>query len=290
MGKVWFVTGSSRGLGRSFVEAALSRGDEVAATARHAGSLDDLVATYGDAVLPLEVDVTDKAAVFEGVKRAAEHFGRLDVVVNNAGYAQIGAIEELTERDLRDQLETNLFGAVWVVQAALPYLREQGSGHIVQLSSAAGLVAMPLGGAYHVSKWAVEALNESLAQEVAEFGIKVTVVEPGGFATRDGKNPDPLANGHMAEPDPAYDGLRQRLAGLVGKQPAGDPAAAAQALPTIVDSDNPPLRVLFGQGLLPDAPAGLRRPAQDLGGLAGPLGRGSRQARASGSVTSPPGP
>lgn len=249
--KVWFVTGSSRGLGRNFVEAALSRGDQVAATARNTASLDDLVAAHGDQVLPLELDVTDRAAAFEGVQRAAEHFGRLDVIVNNAGYAQIGAVEELTERQLRDQLETNLFGAVWVVQAALPHLREQGAGHIIQMSSAAGLIAMPLGGAYHISKWAVEALNESLAQEVAGFGIKVTVIEPGGFATRDGKNPDPLANGHMAEANPIYDGLRQRLASITGKQPAGDPAAAAQALLKIVDSDNPPLRVLFGQGFYP---------------------------------------
>ncbi|MEO3805211.1 SDR family NAD(P)-dependent oxidoreductase [Nonomuraea sp. B1E8] len=251
MSKVWFVTGSSRGLGRKFVEAALSRGDKVAAAARNTASLDELVAAHGEAVLPLELDVTDKAAVFESVKRAAEHFGRLDVIVNNAGYAQIGAVEELTEQELRDQLETNLFGAVWVIQAALPYLREQGSGHIVQLSSAAGLLAMPLGAAYCASKWALEALNESLAQEVAEFGIKVTVVEPGGFATRSGKNPDPLDNGHMAEINPIYDDLRQRLAGLTGKQPSGDPAAAAQALLTIVDSDQPPLRVLFGQGFYP---------------------------------------
>ncbi|MEO3805350.1 SDR family NAD(P)-dependent oxidoreductase [Nonomuraea sp. B1E8] len=251
MSKVWFVTGSSRGLGRKFVEAALSRGDKVAAAARNTASLDELVAAHGKAVLPLELDVTDKAAVFESVKRAAEHFGRLDVIVNNAGYAQVGAVEELTEQHLRDQLETNLFGALWVVQAALPYLREQGSGHIIQLSSAAGLMAMPLSGAYSASKWALEALNESLAQEVAEFGIKVTVVEPGGFATRDGKNPDPLANGHLAETDPIYDGLRQRLAAFAGKQPAGDPAAAAQALLTIVDSDQPPLRVLFGQGFYP---------------------------------------
>ncbi|GAB3430338.1 SDR family NAD(P)-dependent oxidoreductase [Flindersiella endophytica] len=251
MSKVWFVTGSSRGLGREFVEAALSRGDKVAATARTTGSLDDLVATYGDAVLPLEMDVTDKAAVFASVQRAKEHFGRLDVIVNNAGYAQIGAIEELTEQELRDQLETNLFGAVWVIQAALPHLREQGAGHIIQLSSAAGLIAMPLGGAYHISKWAVEALNESLAQEVAGFGIKVTVIEPAGFATRDGNNPDPLANGHLAETSPVYDALRQRLAGLVGNQPAGDPAAAAQALLKLVDSDNPPLRVLFGLGFYP---------------------------------------
>ena len=249
--KVWFVTGSSRGLGRCFVEAALSRGDAVAATARGIEGFGDLVATYGDAVLPLQVDVTDKAAVFAGVRQAHEHFGRLDVVVNNAGYAQIGAVEELTEQELRDQLETNVFGAVWVVQAALPYLREQGSGHIVQLSSAAGLIAVPLGAAYHASKWAVEGLNESLAHEVAPFGIKVTIVEPGGFATRDGKNPDPLANGHMARTNPVYDGLRERLGALAGKQPAGDPVAAAQALLKVVDLDRPPLRILFGQGFHP---------------------------------------
>ncbi|MFI6787129.1 SDR family NAD(P)-dependent oxidoreductase [Nonomuraea sp. NPDC050383] len=251
MSKVWLVTGSSRGLGRDFVEAALSRGDKVAATARNTDSFDELVAVYGDAVLPLRMDVTDKAAVFEGVKRAKEHFGRLDVVVNNAGYAQVGAIEELTEQQLRDQLETNVFGAVWVVQAALPYLREQRSGHIVQLSSAAGLIAMPLGGAYHASKWALEGLNEALAHEVADFGVKVTIIEPGGFATRSGKNPDPLDNGHLAETNPVYDGLRRRLAGMVGNQPAGDPAAAAQALLKIVDSDAPPLRVLFGLGFYP---------------------------------------
>lgn len=251
MSKVWFVTGSSRGLGRHFVEAALARGDKVAATARNTATLMALAGTYGDAVLPLEMDVTDRAAVFENVKRAREHFGRLDVVVNNAGYAQIGAVEELTEQELRDQLETNLFGAVWVVQAALPYLREQRSGHIIQLSSAAGVIAMPLGGAYHASKWALEGLNEALAGEVAEFGVKLTIIEPGGFATRDGNNPDPLANGHMAKPDPAYDGLRRRLGAITGKQPAGDPAAAARALLTLVDSPNPPLRVLFGQGFHP---------------------------------------
>lgn len=248
MTKTWFVTGTSRGLGRSFVEAALSRGDRVAAAARDTATLDDLVAAHGEALLPLTLDVTDKAAVFETVRRAKEHFGRLDVIVNNAGYAQIGAIEELTEQELRDQFETNVFGAIWVVQAALPHLREQGSGHIIQMSSAAGLVAMPLGGAYHMSKWSLEALNDSLSQEVAEFGIRVTVVEPAGYATRGGKNPDPLENGHLATADPAYDGLRQRLAGFTRDQPVGDPAAAAQALLTIVDADNPPLRVLFGQG------------------------------------------
>jgi NAD(P)-dependent dehydrogenase (short-subunit alcohol dehydrogenase family) len=251
MSKVWFVTGSSRGLGRCFVEAALERGDRVAATARSTESFDELVATYGDAVLPLAMDVTDKAAVFETVKRAAEHFGRLDVVVNNAGYAQIGAVEELTEPELRAQLETNLFGPLWVIQAALPVLREQRAGHFVQLSSAAGIIAMPLGGAYQVSRWAVEALNETLAKEVADFGVKVTIVEPGGFATREGKNPNPLANGHVAETSPVYDGLRGRLAEVAGKQPAGDPAAAAQALLKVVDSATPPLRILFGKGFYP---------------------------------------
>ena len=140
---------------------------------------------------------------------------------------------------------------MWVIQAALPYLREQRSGHVIQISSAAGLMAMPLSGAYSASKWALEALNESLAQEVADFGIKVTVVEPGGFATRSGKNPDPLQNGHLSEPNPIYDGLRRHIAAFAGRQPAGDPAAAAQALLKIVDSDNPPLRVLFGHGFYP---------------------------------------
>ncbi|MFI7420820.1 SDR family NAD(P)-dependent oxidoreductase [Nonomuraea sp. NPDC049684] len=251
MQKVWFVTGSSRGLGRAFVAAALSRGDRVAATARSTASLKELADVHGDAVLPLELDVTDRAAVFDSVRRAKEHFGRLDVIVNNAGYAQVGAVEELTEQELRDQLETNLFGAVWVVQAALPYLREQRSGHIIQLSSAAGVIAMPLGGAYHASKWALEGLNEALAGEVAEFGVKVTIVEPGGFATRNGNNPDPLANGHLATTDPAYDGLRRRLGAMAGKMPAGDPAAAAQALLKLVDSANPPVRVLFGKGFYP---------------------------------------
>ncbi|MDN3239055.1 SDR family NAD(P)-dependent oxidoreductase [Glycomyces tritici] len=251
MSKVWFVTGSSRGLGRQFVEAALSRGDKVAATARGVEGFGGLVETYGDAVLPLAMDVTDRAAVFSAVERAVGHFGRIDVVVNNAGYAQIGAVEELSEAELRDQMETNVFGAAWVVQAVLPHLREQGSGRIFQLSSAAGLITVPLGAAYSASKWALEGFNEALAKEVAEFGIKVTIIEPGGFATRQGENPDPMNNGHMAEKLPAYDALRERLAGFAGKQPAGDPAAAAQALLTLADHDDPPVRILFGTGFYP---------------------------------------
>ncbi|MFG3340766.1 SDR family NAD(P)-dependent oxidoreductase [Glycomyces sp. NPDC048151] len=251
MSKVWFITGSSRGLGREFVEAALGRGDKVAATARGVEGFAALTEQYGDAVLPLAMDVTDRAAVAAAVEAAVAHFGRIDVVVNNAGYAQVGAVEELSETELRDQMETNVFGAVWVVQAVLPHLREQGSGHIIQLSSAAGLIGMPLGGAYHASKWAVEGLNEALAAEVAGFGIKVTIVEPGGFATRKGKNPDPLDNGHMATALPAYVPLRARLAEAVKGQPAGDPAASARAMLKLADLDRPPLRVLWGLGFYP---------------------------------------
>lgn len=240
MSKVWFVTGSSRGLGRSFVEAALSRGDQVAATARRVEALRDLVVKYGDAVLPLELDVTSKTAVLESVEQARQHFGRLDVIVNNAGYGLSGAVEELTEQQLRDQFETNFFGAVWVVQAALPHLREQGTGHIIQISSVAGVSGFPLGAAYCASKWALEGLSESLAQEVAGFGIKVTVVEPGGYATEGNAGAD------HAQPDPRYDGLREAFAAYAKTLDLGDPDAAGQAILKLADADNPPLRVFFG--------------------------------------------
>ena len=137
--KVWFITGTSRGFGREWAIAALERGDKVAATARDTATLDDLVDKYGDAMLPIQLDVTDRAADFAAVKQAHEHFGRLDIVVNNAGYGQFGFIEELSEQDARDQIETNVFGALWVTQAALPYLRAQRSGHIIQVSSIGGI-------------------------------------------------------------------------------------------------------------------------------------------------------
>ena len=241
MSKVWFVTGSSRGFGRQFVEAALSRGDKVAATARNADTLSDLAATYGDAVLALDLDVTDKAAVSESVTRANERFGRLDVIVNNAGYGLFGAVEELTEQALRDQLETNLFGALWVTQAALRYLREQGSGHIVQISSTGGVASWPLVGGYHASKWALEGLSESLAQEVSGLGIKVTLVEPGAYATDWGGS-----SAVSADPIPVYDGVREALGAFMQTLDFGSPAAAGAALLKVVDSDNPPLRVFFG--------------------------------------------
>ncbi|MEV5963116.1 SDR family NAD(P)-dependent oxidoreductase [Kribbella sp. NPDC051952] len=244
MSKVWFITGSSRGLGRSFVEAALAAGDRVAATARNPSDVEDLVGQYGDAVLPLALDVSDKAAVFGSVQQAAAYFGRLDVIVNNAGYGLSGAVEELEEQQLRDQLETNFFGPLWVVQAAIPILREQGGGRIIQISSVAGLTGLPLGGAYCASKWALEGLSESLAQEVAPFGIKVTVVAPGGYAT-------PGASGAAHAPgDPLYDDLREAFAAYAKTLDYGNPAAAAQALLKLATTEDPPLRLFFGaQGL-----------------------------------------
>ncbi|WP_344271109.1 SDR family NAD(P)-dependent oxidoreductase [Streptomyces hebeiensis] len=241
MSKVWFISGAGRGFGRRFTEAALSRGDKVAATARNVAALDDLVAAYVEAVLPLELDVTDRSAVFESVARAKEQFGRLDVIVNNAGYGLFGAVEELSEEQLRRQLETNVFGAVWVTQAALPHLRAQGSGHIVQISSVGGVAAGPLLGGYHASKWALEGLSEALAQEVAGLGIKVTLVEPSAFET------DWIGSSAVrAEPLSVYEPVRERLAQLMAGSEAGDPTAAGQALLEIVDSENPPLRVFFG--------------------------------------------
>ena len=189
MSKSWFITGTSRGFGREWAIAALERGDRVAATARDVASLDDLAQQYGDALLPIALDVTDREADVAAVAQAHDHFGALDIVVNNAGYGHFGMIEELTEEEVRAQIETNLFGALWVTQAALPYLREQGSGHIIQVSSIGGISAFPLVGAYHASKWGLEGLSQALAQEVKDFGIHVTLIEPGGFSTDWGGSP-----------------------------------------------------------------------------------------------------
>jgi NAD(P)-dependent dehydrogenase (short-subunit alcohol dehydrogenase family) len=242
MSKVWFITGTSRGLGRAFAQSALERGDRVAATARNLDTLDDLVAKYGDdAVLPLALDVTDKAAASAAVAAAHEKFGRLDVVVNNAGYGLFGMIEEITEQQLRDQMETNLFGAFWVTQAVLPILRAQESGHIVQVSSVGGIAAFPSLGAYHASKWALEGFSESLAQEVAGHGIKVTIVEPGGFTTDWAGS-----SASHAQPNPAYDPVRAAIAARFGEARYADTADAGAALLQVVDAENPPLRVLFG--------------------------------------------
>jgi NAD(P)-dependent dehydrogenase (short-subunit alcohol dehydrogenase family) len=245
--KVWFITGTSRGFGREWAIAALDRGDRVAATARNTDSLDDLVERYGDAILPISLDVTDKAAATVAVAHAHGHFGRLDIVINNAGFGHFGFIEEITEDEARAQLETNLFGALWVTQAALPFLRAQGSGHIIQVSSIGGISAFPLVGIYHASKWALEGFSQALAQEVAGFGIFVTLVEPGGFSTdwsgSSSKRSEPLA-GYAELHETVNVARRQRSAA------PGDPVATRRAILKVVDADRPPLRIFFGEAPL----------------------------------------
>lgn len=245
MSKVWFITGASKGFGREWAQAALERGDRVAATARDPETLDALVETYGDHVLPLQLDVTDRAADRAAVEQAAAHFGRLDVVINNAGYGHFGMVEELTEDELRGQMEVNLFGAVWVTQAALPILREQGSGHLIQVSSIGGISAFATVGAYHASKWALEGLSQSLAQEVAGFGIHVTLIEPGAYAT-DWSGPSAV----RSVENPAYADVREAAKSRPSAASPGDPAATREPILRVVDAERPPLRVFFGKAPL----------------------------------------
>jgi NAD(P)-dependent dehydrogenase (short-subunit alcohol dehydrogenase family) len=181
--RTWLVTGASRGLGYAFADAALESGDTVVATARDPQSLRGLVDTYPNQVKPYELDVTDGQAVTAVVEDAAKRCGRIDVLVNNAGYGLAGGVEEVTEQQARQQLEVNFFGALWCTQAVLPVMRQQNGGHIFQISSIGGVAAFCNTGLYHASKWALEGLSESLAQEVEEFGIGVTIVEPGPFRT-----------------------------------------------------------------------------------------------------------
>ncbi|HEX7665232.1 MAG TPA: SDR family oxidoreductase [Polyangiaceae bacterium] len=241
--KNWLITGTSRGFGREWTIAALERGDRVAATARDPKTLDDLVAKYGARILPIALDVNDRKADFAAVKKAHDAFGRLDVVVNNAGYGLFGFVEEVSEEEARAQLETNLFGALWVTQAALPYLRAQKSGHILQVSSIGGISAFPNVGLYHASKWALEGFSQTLSQEVASFGIKVTIIEPGGFDTDWGGS-----SSKHATANPAYDEIKKVFAeqrkARIGKQ--GDPTKTAKAIFAVVDSADPPLRLFLG--------------------------------------------
>jgi NAD(P)-dependent dehydrogenase (short-subunit alcohol dehydrogenase family) len=242
--KVWFITGTSRGFGREWTIAALERGDKVAATARDTATLDDLAEKYGDALLPIRLDVTDRDADFAAVKHAHDHFGRLDIVVNNAGYGHFGFIEELTEAEARAQIETNVFGALWVTQAALPFLRAQRSGHIIQVSSIGGITAFQNVGIYHASKWALEGFSQSLAQEVEPFGIHVTLIEPGGFST-DWAGPSSKRSTPLPDYKEVHEAADKVRAQRTSKP--GDPAASAAAVLKIVDAPKPPLRVFFGE-------------------------------------------
>src|SRR6195952_4683939 len=183
MSKVIFITGASRGFGKLWAQAFLERGDKVAATARNLTALKDLADKYGDSLLPLQLELNDRAAGFAAVQKVKARFGRIDVLINNAGFGLFGAIEETTEAQARLQMETNFFGLLWMTQAVLPVMREQKSGHIIQLSSILGLTTLPVLGLYNASKFAVEGLSETLATEVKSQGISVTLVEPNGFST-----------------------------------------------------------------------------------------------------------
>ncbi|MGQ3055288.1 MAG: SDR family NAD(P)-dependent oxidoreductase [Roseateles sp.] len=245
--KVWFITGAARGFGRVWAEAALERGDKVAATARDVISLAGLAERYGHQVLPLALDVTDASQVQDAVERAHLHFGRIDVVLNNAGYALVGAVEEAKPEDVKAEFETNFFGALRVIQAALPILRKQNGGHILGVSSVAGIVAGPMVGFYNASKWALEALHDSLAQEVGGFGIKVTLIEPGAYAT-DFASPSSL---RLAEGMGAYAALRQQVFAQSAHIDFGEPRATAASVLQIVDAAYPPLRFFLGTEGMP---------------------------------------
>jgi len=246
-GKIWFITGSSRGFGRVWAEAALERGDKVAATARKLSSIADLKEKYGKNVLTLELDVTNSEQVRVAVTQAHTHFGRLDIVLNNAGYSLVGTIEEGSADEVRALYETNVFGPLAVIKAALPLLRQQGSGHIVGVSSNLGHMAYPVIGYYCSSKWAFEAIHESLAAEVKSFGIKVTLVEPGAYATEFGS---PQSLKFTADMDIYKDFKSQFIGGLMTLE-RGDPEATPDAVFKVVDAEHPPLRVFLGSHNLP---------------------------------------
>lgn len=240
--KVWFITGTSRGFGRVWATAALERGDKVAATARNLSSIADLQEKYKENILTLELDVTNHDQVEKAVKRAHEHFGKLDIVLNNAGYSLVGTVEEATIDQVKAMYDTNIFGAVAVIQAALPILRKQGYGHILGTSSNLGHVVLPVIGYYASSKWAFEAIHESLAEEVKPFGIKVTIIEPGAYATEFGSQESlKFADGLNIYTDfkaTFFEGLQH--------MERGNPDATPDAIFKIVDMENPPLRLSLG--------------------------------------------
>lgn len=242
MSKVIFITGASRGFGKLWTEAFLKRGDKVAASARDVSVLSDLVELYGDAILPVELDVNNREDGFRAVQRVSDHFGRIDVLINNAGFGLFGAIEETTEDQARSQMETNFFGLLWMTQAVLPIMRAQGRGHIIQVSSFLGMTTMPVLGLYNASKFAVEGLSETLASEVVDFGIHVTMLEPNGYST-DWSG----ASAVKTETLPAYEALKSDFSERATPEHWGKPEATVLPLLSIVDSENPPLRLLMGK-------------------------------------------
>lgn len=247
MPRTWMITGAARGFGRSLTEAALDHGDRVLATARRPEQLAGLVARYGARVDTAALDVTDAQAARDAVDRAITTFGRLDVVVNNAGYANSGPIEEMAETDFRDQFEANFFGVVHVTRAALPILRAQRSGVFVQFSSLGGRVGGTPGmGAYQSAKFAVEGFSEVLAAEVAPFGVRVVIVEPGAFRT-DWQGSSMALHPVGADYDATVGAMNRYRRDNDGTQP-GDPARAARVIVDVVGREDPPRRLLLGAG------------------------------------------
>lgn len=245
--KVWFITGASRGFGRVWAEAALQRGDKVAATARNLASIAALKEKYGKNVLTLELDVTKPEQVKVVVTQAHAHFGRLDIILNNAGYSLVGTIEEASAEDVRAMYDTNIFGALSVIQTALPLLRKQGGGHILGVSSNLGHVTLPVIGYYSSSKWAFEAIHESLAAEVKAFNINVTIIEPGAYATEFG-SPESLK---FAAGLDIYTDFKARFFNTLKAMERGDPTATPDAIFKIADAEHPPLRFFLGSQCLP---------------------------------------
>lgn len=241
-GKIWFITGASRGFGRVWTAAALQRGDKVAATARKLDSIADFKEKYGDNVLTLELDVTNPEQVQTAVNTAHAHFGRLDIVLNNAGYSLVSTIEEAAADDVRALYETNVLGPLSVIKAALPLLRQQGGGHILGTSSNLGHLAYPVIGYYCSSKWAFEAIHESLAKEVQQFNIKVTIIEPGAYATEFGSQ----ESLKFAAGLDIYKDFKQAFFSRLGTMERGNPDATPTALFQVVDAENPPLRFNLG--------------------------------------------
>ena len=242
MSKIILITGASRGFGKIWAKALLDRGDKVAATARNLADLQDLVEEYGDAILPIQLDVNDRVACFAAVNKANTHFGRIDVLINNAGFGLFGAIEETTEQQARAQMETNFFGVLWVTQAITPIMREQKSGHIIQVSSFLGLVTLPVLGLYNASKYAVNGLSETLATEVKSFGISVSLIEPNGFST-DWSG----ASAFQTEPNEVYAPIKKAFSEGATPDTWGKPEATAAAVLQLIDNKNPPLHFLLGK-------------------------------------------
>ena len=247
--KVWFITGSNSGFGRSLTEAVLAKGDKVVATTRHPEEIEDLVKQYTDTVKVVRLDITDKEEIGKAIDTALQTFGQIDVLVNNAGFGTLGAVEEISDDKVRYQFEVNCFGTLNLTKAMLPHFRQRKSGHILNVSSVGGFTSFPGTGIYCATKFALEGYSEALAKEIAPLGIKLTLIEPGAFRTE-------FAGDSLATPDEQIDDYEETAHKFVnmqsemsGEQP-GDPDKAAQAMIKVVESDNPPMRLVLGEDAL----------------------------------------